>query len=271
VETDIGVGMSDQTVAVRHRDAAQPELVAGPEGVDIEALTGADVAAPCGEQPFGARKIVHRRHLEIILAALDQRHAHSGAFGDGGIVGQLGTGSRAMRRDDRLEVKTLRRLRPPQGAAVDCRGDAGPVAALHRVAHRQRRNGPVMRAQPGEHAVDDGSVEQRPRPVMDENKIRRRRDEALQAVAHGILTLDPACDRLQQVEPGGCRIVMRAIVGMNDDADGADRRMLDQGPQTVPQHRHPAERQILLRQRRAEAGATPGGDDEGDARGHCAS
>src|SRR5260370_22087355 len=95
VETDIGVGMSDQTVAVRHRDAAQPELVAGPEGVDVEALTGADVAAPRGEQPFGAREIVRRRHLEIILAALDQRYAHSGAFGDGRIVGQLGTRSRA--------------------------------------------------------------------------------------------------------------------------------------------------------------------------------
>ena len=79
-----------------------------------------------------------------------------------------------------------------------------------------------------------------------------------------------ARDRFQQVEPGGCRIIMRAIVGMNDDADGGDRRMVDQRPQTVTQHRHPAERQILLRQLRAEARATPGGDDKGDTRGHCA-
>ncbi len=106
---------------------------------------------------------------------------------------------------------------------------------------------------------------------MDENQIGRRRHQALQAVAHRILPLGSAGDRFQQAEPVGSRIVMGAIIGMNDDAHGTDRRMLDQRPHSVPQHRRPAERQILLRQRRAEAHATPGSDDKGDARGHSAS
>ena len=64
---------------------------------------------------------------------------------------------------------------------------------------------------------------------------------------------------------------MAAIVGMDDDAHGVDRRMLRQRPHSVPQYRHSAERQILLREWPAEPRTTSGGDDQGDAGGHSAS
>ena len=60
VEPDIGVGMADQRAVVRHAHAAQPDMIAGPEGMDVEALAGADVAEPRREKPLGARQIVVR-------------------------------------------------------------------------------------------------------------------------------------------------------------------------------------------------------------------
>ena len=104
-----------------------------------------------------------------------------------------------MRRDERLEVKSLRRLRAPQGLAVNRRGDAGAVAALHRVAQGQRRDRSFMRPQPGEHTVDHRGVEEGPCAVVDEDQIRRNRHQALQAVADRVLPLGSAGDRFQQV------------------------------------------------------------------------
>ncbi len=104
--------------------------------------------------------------------------------------------------------------------------------------------------------------------VMDENQIGRCFGKALQAVADRILTLRPARDRGQQGESGGGGVIVGAIVGMNDDANRRDGGMLGQRAQGMPKHHPSAERQVLLRQRRAEACAASGGDDEGDARGH---
>ncbi len=107
MEADIRVGMTDKAARVRYGDAAQPNMVAGPEGMDVEALAGTDVAAARGKQPFGPCQIIHRRHLEIVLAALDQRDGDASAFSDGSIVGQFGARRRAMGLDDRLVVETL--------------------------------------------------------------------------------------------------------------------------------------------------------------------
>ncbi len=47
VEPDVGVAVADQAVAMRHADAAQPQVVAGAEAVDVE--------AECRARNHGAR------------------------------------------------------------------------------------------------------------------------------------------------------------------------------------------------------------------------
>jgi hypothetical protein len=55
---------------------------------------------------------------------------------------------------------------------------------------------------------------------------------------------------------------------MNNDTHPRNRRMVQQRRDTVPQHCNPAERKVLLRQWRAEAGTAAGRDKESDARFH---
>ena len=53
VQAGIGVGMADQAMVVRHLDAAEPDMIARAEGVDIETLAGADIAEPRSDAPLG--------------------------------------------------------------------------------------------------------------------------------------------------------------------------------------------------------------------------
>src|SRR5690242_3766008 len=85
VKADIGIGMADEAALMREPDAAEPEMIAGAESVDVEALAGADIALARQQQTFRLRQILRRRHLEIGLAAFDQAHGEAGALGDGSI------------------------------------------------------------------------------------------------------------------------------------------------------------------------------------------
>ena len=87
--------------------------------MDVEALADPHIALPRRDQPLGGGEILGRRHLQIVLAAGNQQRRQPGRLGDRGIVGQLLPGGGAVRGQDRVEVKALRRLRPPQPGTVD--------------------------------------------------------------------------------------------------------------------------------------------------------
>src|SRR4051812_25938511 len=110
MEADIGVGMADERTVMRHLEAAEPDVIARTEGVDVEALAGARVAEPGGEEGLGAGEVVHRGHLEIVLAALDESDRQTGALEDRGVVRKRLARRRAVRRQDLGEAETLRRL-----------------------------------------------------------------------------------------------------------------------------------------------------------------
>jgi hypothetical protein len=54
VKTDIGVGVTHKARLVRDLDAANSNAIAWAEGVHVEALTDANVALSCHEQPLGS-------------------------------------------------------------------------------------------------------------------------------------------------------------------------------------------------------------------------
>ncbi len=53
VQPDIGVGMADEASLVRDANAADPDMVAGAEGMHVKALAYPDIGLPRGQQPFG--------------------------------------------------------------------------------------------------------------------------------------------------------------------------------------------------------------------------
>ncbi len=106
--------------------------------------------SPCrrGEQPLGSGEILRCRDLQIVLAAFDDQRRHAGGLGDRGIVGQRPPGRGAMRGEDRVEMKALRRLRPPQSGTVDGLADHAVFGALDRVAEGRHGIAAAARSSP---------------------------------------------------------------------------------------------------------------------------
>src|SRR3546814_17736455 len=77
VQPDIRVGMAEQALVMRYRDAAQGHMVAGTEAMHVEA--GADPQFALGRcsstgfcmacRQLGAGEILRRRELAVVLAA----------------------------------------------------------------------------------------------------------------------------------------------------------------------------------------------------------
>src|SRR5262249_6427557 len=150
-------------------DPAKPEMVAGAEGVDVEALSGPHIAEACGQKLLGAQKVRARGHLEIPFAAGDEADGKAGALGHGGVVRKLAPARGAVCGKDGTEAKALRRLRSPEMVAIDSFENASALAAFHRVAHGKRGNGTIGLVKGGEHAVDRDHIEKRPCRIVDED------------------------------------------------------------------------------------------------------
>src|SRR6516164_662415 len=90
-----------------------PEMIAGDERVDIEALTYADVALPVRNQPLGGGKIFRSRDLQVLFAPLDHQRNQTGRLRDRRVIWQVTADGASVGCKDRIEVKALRGLCPP--------------------------------------------------------------------------------------------------------------------------------------------------------------
>ena len=97
VEHNVAVGMTDHALLVRHRHAAQHEMIAGAEAMDIEAHADAGLQGDSRrdgalalrrQDALGARKILLGGDLEIVLVAGRERNGQPGMLRHRGIVGQ---------------------------------------------------------------------------------------------------------------------------------------------------------------------------------------
>ena len=114
MKADIGVGVPGEAHAVRDFDAAYRDMITRGEGVDIETLTDPDVAEPRRNQPLGGGEIIGRRNLQIVVAAGDRERRQPRRLRYRRVVGQPAPDSGAVSGKNRIELKALRRLRPPQ-------------------------------------------------------------------------------------------------------------------------------------------------------------
>jgi hypothetical protein len=87
VQPDIRIRVPGEAHAVRYPHPADPQMVAGDERVDIEALPNPDIPLPSGKQPLGGGEIGRRRDLEIVLRAFDDQRRQAGGLCDCGIIG----------------------------------------------------------------------------------------------------------------------------------------------------------------------------------------
>ncbi len=178
------------------------------------------------------------------------------------------TARRPMRRQDRSEVKPLRGLRAPQLRTVDGRADQPVLDPLDRVAERQGRDRRRCPVEPVDNPGDQRGIGKRPRAVVDQHAVRAVGGKRFEAEPHRILPLGTAQDGGQYRQPGNRVLVMALILGPDRHQHASDPRMGREGRDRAAQHGAAAESEILLRQFAAEAGAAPGGNDQGIGRRH---
>ena len=113
VQADVSVGMAAERRRMGDANAAQPHVVAGREGVNIEALADPRLARARREPRLGRFEILHGGHLDVGGVAFEHISRRARPFGDRNVVGEIadaGRGGAPMRREDEGEAKGLRRL-----------------------------------------------------------------------------------------------------------------------------------------------------------------
>ena len=109
VQADVGVGMAGEARVVRNAHAAEPDVVAGREGVDVEALADADVSRRVEQPRFGGAEVFHGRHLHVRRIAVEDIGLMSRPGGDRRVVGQAvdaGGGGAPVRVEDQRRSGT---------------------------------------------------------------------------------------------------------------------------------------------------------------------
>ena len=230
----VGVGMADEALIVRNLDAAEPDMIAGPEGVDVIALARSHIFKRADEFGLGHGEILRSGDLHIGLLAFENINGMAGPFRDRRVVGEAGLpGFRglAMSGEDEIELERLRRLHRAQAFARRCRDNAAlRVDLLDRIGQRKPRHGGAMRAPRLSRAADQAPVRKRPRAIVDQNNLRCVvRGEGFEPVSDADLPRLAAEGRWQQA--GACllgeiverRLVERGVVGVDRGQEPALR------------------------------------------------
>ena len=117
VQADIAVGMGEKTAVVRHPDAADHQMIAVAEGMDVVAGAGPDIAERRAKAGFFADEIFRRRQFHVGRIAFKGRHRQSRPFGKCRVVGEIAAAlarGAAMGIENDVEPERLRRLRDSQ-------------------------------------------------------------------------------------------------------------------------------------------------------------
>ena len=240
VQRHVGVGVTFQRVGVGELHPAQPEVVAGCEAVDVEALPRAHVRGDAG--PLGHGQVLRGGELAVRLGAHDQRHRQSGPLGDGGIVGHLDAGrcGGGVGGEDLGKAEALRGLRAPDLGAIQRCGNAlvGP-GSLQRIGQWKGGDGAGRVGKSIQHAVDDFARDERPDGIVDEHSVGGMRCQRLEAVVHGGLPRRPAVERGEEPVPTQPLYSGSVVVGIacaDHDLDEIDAGVLQEHAERAGQH-----------------------------------
>ena len=145
MKADIAVGMGEEAAIVRHANAANHQMIAVAEGVNVVTRPGSDVAEQAGEAGFFADEIFRCRQFHVRRIAFKGRHRQSRPFRKRRIVGEIAAAlarRAAMGFENNIKAERLWCLRDSQAGALRRRLDvSASVDQLDRVGDRYRRNG----------------------------------------------------------------------------------------------------------------------------------
>ena len=100
MQRDVRVGMAAERLRMGNADPAQPDMIAGREGVDVEALADARLARYAGIRASAARKSCMVVTLKLAGSPSNTIGRRARPFGDRNVVGEV-----------------ARRLPPPRAGA----------------------------------------------------------------------------------------------------------------------------------------------------------
>ncbi len=226
MQHDVGVGMTGERLRMRDADAAERDVIAGTEGVHVDAGAGAHVAKRRKLHGFGAREIVRVGDLDVAGLAGKDADLEAGPFGERGVVGEILAACRgraAMGASSAGEGEALRRLHQPQRVAVERPVDpAVGIDGLDRIGDRQRRDRRAASFGRRDRARHQRGAGERPGGVVDQDDVGLARSERLEPGAHRSLPGGAAEYRRQNVEPGRRGLELRHIFGVDDRLYEAD-------------------------------------------------
>ncbi len=253
----VGIRVPLELAVMRHRHAAENAGLARLESVHVVALPHADIHG-LSHQVLGPREIGGAGDFHVVLVAFDDRHVKPRGARHLDVVGGA-AGMAAMRGEDRLVTKPLRRLGAKQPGAVLRAGHQARAAAPQRVGHGEGRGGAGGVGQRVDHPVDHGAAHQRARHVVDQHEARRIARQRLQ----------PGLDaRVAGGAAGGDGDIGEAlglakIVRVEHQHHTVDPRMRQKGGDGPVGDAPPVQRAPLFGQVSARTGAAACGDDDG--------
>ena len=256
-KTDIGIAMADQLLVMRNGDAAQDHRIARRRRHARHSLS--DAHGPAAREPAGCSSssailrssaVVSLRLSSAPSTKATSRPNHSATPASSVKLARGLLYRGAMGGEDRLELETLRRLRPPQLIALGG-ADHSTLRAIHfkRVGDGQAGKGALMRTEAVDDAVDQLRSDEGPCRVVDQHgggrfaapAPRDRREPSPAACAPPRTAL-----RKRPREGIARRVIERLVVGMDHDENVVDARMLGERGNGAREHRHAADRPILL-------------------------
>ena len=89
VQRDVGVGMSGEPARMRDAHAAEHDVIAVGEGVNVETVSRAHVGKRGRAQDFSANKIVLGGQLHVGGLSGEHVDAMAGPFGERGVIGKI--------------------------------------------------------------------------------------------------------------------------------------------------------------------------------------
>ena len=261
MEKHVGIAVPGKTAIVRDLDAAQPELLAQGQGVDVEAEPRA------GRQRLarlGAGEIVGQGDLLQGRVARHGGDCMTGSAGNLRVVGGVAVvGPGAVGGEDVGKPERLRGLHTDETVASD-RVAQRAIGMGKRVDNRQDRHRRRRIHERGEQAVDDGGRQERPGRVVDQDA----RDVALagqsfKSVADGVSAHSATEDRGGEGAFTDRRGVQLLLAGPDHHPDVVDPAMTEM-VERVGKERLAADERILLRHVAARARAAARCHDQCD-------
>ena len=117
MQDDVGIGMARQSAPMRDAHAAEHDVIAVAELVDVEAEAGAHIAQGCKLGRFSAAEIIVGGELHVPGLTLERGDLEARPFGERGVVGEIVTpcgGGPPMRIEKGGKAECLRGLHHAQ-------------------------------------------------------------------------------------------------------------------------------------------------------------